>query len=464
MAKKKYINYKPSKTLWQDEIPSHWQETDLRMVFTENKVKNTDLIERNLLSLSYGKLKRKDIDNATGLVPASFEGYQIIEDGFIVLRFTDLQNDKKSLRVGYCPERGIITNAYVAIAPKENTISKFYYYQLHFLDTIKYFYNLGGGVRQSLSYKEFGRETVIVPEPEEQTKIAAFLDYKLAKVDRFIHKKKQLIKLLNEQKAAIINQAVTKGLNSNAKMKPSGIEWLGDIPEHWSFSKLGVVAKVIDPQPDHRAPKEDPDGLPYIGIRDIDLHGKVTISTARLVVEEAITKQEQSYEIENDDIVFCKVGTLGLPRFFKKPKSRFGLSATMVVIKIPEKKIKVFTKYFLESNYVLHQINSIVTGSTRPALGIKQIRKIKILIPPLYELDSINPYISKIESDIFKTISKVEKEIALIQEYKTALIAEAVTGKIDVRDYEIPEIVDEESNEEQEEELSLGDESKEIEN
>src|SRR5690606_20077842 len=165
-----------SSDLWQEEIRSHWQETDLRMIFTENKVKNTGLIERNLLSLSYGKLKRKDIDNATGLVPASFEGYQIVEDGYIVLRFTDLQNDKKSLRVGYCPERGIITNAYVAIAPREGIFSKYYYYQLHFLDTIKYFYNLGGGVRQSLSYKEFKKETVLVPDEYEQVLIANYLD------------------------------------------------------------------------------------------------------------------------------------------------------------------------------------------------------------------------------------------------------------------------------------------------
>lgn len=223
MAKSRYSSYISSKTLWQNEIPSHWQETELRMLFADNKNKNIGLVERNLLSLSYGKLKRKDIDNATGLVPASFEGYQIIDEGFIVLRFTDLQNDKKSLRVGYVEERGIITSAYIGLAPKADIHSKYFYFQLHFLDKIKYFYNLGGGVRQSLAFKEFGRETVLIPPKEEQTAIARFLDYKLAKINRFIQKKKQLIKLLNEQKAAIINQAVTKGLDQNAKMKDSGI-------------------------------------------------------------------------------------------------------------------------------------------------------------------------------------------------------------------------------------------------
>jgi type I restriction enzyme S subunit len=190
MSKAKYPKYKPSKTLWQEQIPSHWQETELRMLFADNKNKNIGLVERNLLSLSYGKLKRKDIDTATGLVPASFEGYQIIDEGYIVLRFTDLQNDKKSLRVGYANEKGIITNAYIGLAPKTDIHSKYFYYQLHFLDKIKYFYNLGGGVRQSLAYKEFGRETVLVPDKDEQTAIANFLDFKLAKIDRFIPKKK----------------------------------------------------------------------------------------------------------------------------------------------------------------------------------------------------------------------------------------------------------------------------------
>jgi len=171
MRKVKYPNYKPSNTLWLTEIPKHWKETEIRMLFSDNKAKNIGLVERNLLSLSYGKLKRKDIDNATGLVPVSFEGYQIIEKGYIVLRFTDLQNDKKSLRVGYANERGIITSAYIGLAPKVDIHSKYFYYQLHFLDKIKYFYNLGGGIRQSLAFKEFGRETILIPQKDEQINI-----------------------------------------------------------------------------------------------------------------------------------------------------------------------------------------------------------------------------------------------------------------------------------------------------
>src|SRR5690554_1273512 len=127
MSKVKYSTYKSSKTLWQKQIPSHWQETELRMLFSDNKNKNIGLIERNLLSLSYGKLKRKDIDNATGLVSASFVGYQIIDKDYIVLRFTDLQHDKESLSLGYVNEKGIITDVSIGIVPKAAVYSRYFY-------------------------------------------------------------------------------------------------------------------------------------------------------------------------------------------------------------------------------------------------------------------------------------------------------------------------------------------------
>jgi type I restriction enzyme, S subunit len=456
MAKKKYTSYQPSKTLWQVEIPSHWQETDLRMVFLENKERNTGLIERNLLSLSYGKLKRKDIDNATGLVPASFEGYQIIGKGYIVLRFTDLQNDKKSLRVGYCPERGIITNAYVAIAPKENTFSKYYYYQLHFLDTIKYFYNLGGGVRQSLSYKEFGREAVIVPEPEEQIKIAAFLDYKLAKIDRFIRKKKQLIKLLNEQKAAIINQAVTKGLDPNAKMKPSGIEWLGDIPEHWEVKKLKYVANCFPSNIDKHS-KENERQVRLCNYTDVYKNDFIT-NNMELMIATATNDQIDKFTLLEGDVIITK-----------DSETADDIANPALVIEELENVVcgyhlSVLRPYSnLEGSYLLRALQCKVinvqfevcsNGVTRVGLGVYDMKSAKIPLPPKDEQQLIVNHIESEVDKIHKTISTIEKEITLTQEYKTALIAEAVTGKIDVRDFEIPETLDEETYEDLEEELS----------
>lgn len=451
MSKVKYPKYKPSKTLWQEQIPSDWQETELRMLFADNKNKNIGLVERNLLSLSYGKLKRKDIDNATGLVPASFEGYQIIDEGYIVLRFTDLQNDKKSLRVGYANEKGIITNAYIGLAPKADFHSKYFYYQLHFLDKIKYFYNLGGGVRQSLAYKEFGRETILIPEKDEQIAIASFLDFKLTKIDSFIRKKKQLIKLLNEQKAAIINQAVTKGLNPNAKMKPSGIEWLGDIPELWEVKPIKYFVSCNDEALTDKTNKDYT--LRYIDIGNVDSNGNVS-EIVNYKFKDAPSRARRI--VKEGDIIVSTVRTyLKAIMHISGDTENLIVSTGFAVLRPKNNVVSEYLNYAIRANYFISTIVSESKGVSYPAINSTDLITLKIALPSKSEQTDIVSYIEKETTKLNQAFSTIEKEIALVEEYKTSLIAEAVTGKIDVRDLEIPEIEETESYEELEEELSM---------
>ena len=139
---------------WVGEIPDDWKINQLTQIVSQVKHKNKELKEKNLLSLSYGKIKRKDINTNDGLLPASFDGYNIICDGDIVLRLTDLQNDHTSLRVGRATEQGIITSAYTTLHPVDYDNSKYLYYILHSFDLIKGFYGMGSGVRQGLNYDE----------------------------------------------------------------------------------------------------------------------------------------------------------------------------------------------------------------------------------------------------------------------------------------------------------------------
>lgn len=456
MSKVKYPTYKPSKTLWQEQIPSHWQVTELRMLFADNKNKNIGLVERNLLSLSYGKLKRKDIDNATGLVPASFEGYQIIDEDYIVLRFTDLQNDKKSLRVGYANEKGIITNAYIGLAPKADIHSKYFYYQLHFLDKIKYFYNLGGGVRQSLAYKEFGRETLLIPNKVEQIAIANFLDFKLAKIDRFIRKKKQLIKLLNEKKAAIINQFVTKGLDPNVKMKDSGVSEIGLIPVHWKIKKFK-----------HAVFYQEGPGLrnwqfKEVGIKVICVSNIVPpiISFEKLQRHISVAEYNEAYKhftVKKNDIVIASSGASWgkVSRFTLEDTVILNTSTIRMRSKVKDELLDDFLEYLLQSQYLKMQLQNLLTGSCQPNFGPSHLHKLICVIPELEQQKIIVLQIKDEVGTIDDIISKIEKEIALVEEYKTAIIAEAVTGKKDVRDFEIPKTLEEESYGELEEELSI---------
>jgi type I restriction enzyme S subunit len=456
MGKAKYPKYKPSKTLWQEQIPSHWQETELRMLFADNKNKNVGLVERNLLSLSYGKLKRKDIDNATGLVPASFEGYQIIDEGYIVLRFTDLQNDKKSLRVGYANEKGIITNAYVGLAPKTDFHSKYFYYQLHFLDKIKYFYNLGGGVRQSLAFKEFGRETILIPEKEEQIKIANFLDFKLAKIERFIRKKKELINLLKLQKASLINHTIKSGLNSKAKLSNNEIEWLGKIPSHWEVKKLKYLADCFPSNIDKHS-KENEKAVRLCNYTDVYKNDYIT-DDMNLMPATATDEQIEKFTLIQGDVIITKdsetANDIAVPAFVKENLTNVVCGYHLSVLR-PNSLIEgEYLFRVLQSKDINIQFELNSNGVTRVGLGVYDLKNAKIPVPPLTEQSEIVSHINNGIIQINKTIIAIEKEITLTEEYKTSIIAEAVTGKIDVREYEFSTI-EEEIYEELEEELNI---------
>jgi type I restriction enzyme S subunit len=451
MGKAKYPKYKPSKALWQEQIPSHWQETELRMFFADNKNKNIGLVERNLLSLSYGKLKRKDIDDATGLVPASFEGYQIIEKGYIILRFTDLQNDKKSLRVGYANERGIITNAYIGLAPKTDIHSKYFYYQLHFLDKIKYFYNLGGGVRQSLAFKEFGREMILAPEKTEQIRIANFLDYKLLKVERFIRKKKELIKLLNEKKSVIITKAITKGIDNTVPMKDSKIEWLGKIPLSWKVKRIKYLGKAVIGLT--YSPSDETDsknGTLVLRSSNVQ-NGKITYDDCVYVS----TKIPYNKTTRKGDILICSrngsIKLIGKNALIDEKASGITFGAFMTIFRT---QYYEYLHYFFNS-FSFKAQSGLFSTSTINQLTTGILNNILIALPEtLEEQLKIVDFIKKETKIIESAISVIEKEISLTEEYKTAIIAEAITGKIDVKNYAFKN-VEEDSYEESDEELSI---------
>ena len=194
---------------WIGLIPSSWNIHPVYYYFGERKAKNYDLKEQNLLSLSYGKIIRKDINASGGLLPANFSTYNIVEAGDIIIRPTDLQNDKRSLRTGLVTEHGIITSAYIALMPKSGVNSKYFHYLLHAYDIMKVFYNMGNGVRQGLNYSEFSKLMVVAPSREEQQEIVDYLDNKCEQIDSIIETKKEQLTVLDEYKKVIIYEYAT---------------------------------------------------------------------------------------------------------------------------------------------------------------------------------------------------------------------------------------------------------------
>ena len=268
----------------------------------------------------------------------------------------------------------------------------------------------------------------------EQTAIANFLDYKTAKIDRFIFKKKQLIKLLNEQKAGIINDTVTKGLNPNAKIKPSGIEWLGDIPEHWDLVKLKYLCKITTGNKNTEDKVEN-------GLYDF------------FVRSQKIAKIN-SYSFEGEGILTAGDG-VGVGKVFHYINGKCDYHQRVYLFyeffkNISAKYLFYFLQKFLKNELMIYNAKSTVDSVRLPVLKV-----FLVTVPQFSEQLQIVAHIEKETAILSKTIATIEKEIALVQEYRTALIAEAVTGKIDVREYNVPSFEEDKEYVELEEEMGL---------
>ena len=205
------VPMKDSGIPWIGEIPEHWEIKRLSQLTYEHYISNKDVHHQNLLSLSYGNIVRKDINTTGGLLPASFDTYQIVEPGNIVLRLTDLQNDQRSLRVGLVKEEGIVTSAYVClgISNKSLVLPEYLYRLLHTYDIKKLFYSMGGGIRQGLNWQGLKKIEILLPPISEQRAIVEYIDRKCGNINSLISELEAEIAYLKEYKQRLIADAVT---------------------------------------------------------------------------------------------------------------------------------------------------------------------------------------------------------------------------------------------------------------
>ena len=222
MGQAQSIPQRDTEVNWVKTIPAHWNEKTLIQVAEEQQIKNAGMVEDNLLSLSYGKIINKDIKTTDGLLPSSFEGYQIVHDGNIILRLTDLQNDHKSLRTGLVTQTGIITSAYTCLKVRYNILPEYLQLQLHVADLCKVFYGMGGGVRQSIGFTEIRKLVIAIPPVEEQQYILDRVHGIEKPINCAIQNIRDIIAGLEDLKTRLISDAVT------GKIDVRGIE----IPEY----------------------------------------------------------------------------------------------------------------------------------------------------------------------------------------------------------------------------------------
>lgn len=434
---KKYEKYKPSAYDWLSDIPTHWQELFIQQVSREQKNKNENNIVNLVLSLSYGNIiRKKNVD--AGLVAKDLSTYQIVDKDNIILRFTDLQNDHKSLRTGLVKERGIISSAYTCIVPNIN--AAYLHYVLHSYDTQKVFYGMGGGVRQSIGYDDIRHMFVPVPMAVEQDQIVRYLDWQISKINHLIHSHQKQIKLLKERRQTIIDRAATQGINKNVMLKNSGANWIPLIPEHWNM----VYAKKLFAQRKDKAFPND------IQLTSSQKYG--------------IISQEEFMKLEGRRLTVVMTGEdilkhVGIGDFVISMRSfQGGLEYSYVegkissayVMLIPNKN-KVYDEYFkwlLKSKPYIKALQG-TSDLVRDGQALRYANFAKVYLPeiPLDEQKEIAEYIATEVAKIDNALPTFQKEIELLREYRTRLISDVVTGQIDVRDVVIPEYTPEEDTE-----------------
>lgn len=400
---------------WIGEIPKEWQVNMLSSLFDEHKQKNKDLAETNLLSLSYGKIVRKDINTKEGLLPESFDGYNVISKGDIVFRLTDLQNDKRSLRTGLCLEKGIITSAYVTIRERAPLNSSYFHYLLHSYDLCKVFYGMGDGVRQGMNYSDLRKLLVLQPSLAEQQRIAEFLDRKCAEVDEMIGLQEQIIEELKAYKQSVITEAVTKGLNPDAPMRDSGIEWIGQIPAHWEVKRLKFIAE-------RHNQKVSDEVLPYIGLENVESFSERFIET------------ENEYDITQAQV--CAVGDV----IFGKLRPYLGKAMVIKTEHCCSSEFLVlsgsgapsYLRYLMLSDWFVEIVNASTYGTKMPRANADYIMNMQVVCPSIEERKAIADYLDEKCADIDSLIQTKLSKIDSLKEYKKSIIYEYVTGKREV--------------------------------
>lgn len=435
-----YPEYKDSGVEWVGQIPSQWSIMPMRSIAIENTKKNNNGECQNLLSLSYGKIIEKDITSNEGLLPESFNTYQIVSNGNIVFRLTDLQNDKKSLRVGYVDKenKGIITSAYLAIILNKEINSKFAYYLLHSYDLQKVYYGMGGGVRQTLDFSNFKYLPIIAPEIKEQEKIAKYLDEKTALIDQIIEKKEKQIELLKEKRTAVINQAVTRGLDENVEMVDSDIEWIEKIPVNWEVLKLKYISYVTTSG--IFGSETEYNNLikaKVITTSQISIDGKWKFEN---IEERFFTRAEyKKYSAKIGDIFVVKSSgsaeniASGKAGYITKHEENTIFGNFLLRIRPKENINPKYIYYFLISNLTKQRIELSVSATTYPNLKIDEYISAKLMVPSNEETDLIVNYLDKKISEIEVVIQNTENSIGLLKEFRTSLISNVVTGKIKVK-------------------------------
>ena len=428
---KAYPKYKESELEWLGNVPEHWEVEYSKWLFQErnNKAKATD--EMLTASQKYGVIPQKmfmkleqqkvvQVQKGHGILK------KVLEDDFVI--------SMRSFQGGieFCSYNGAVSSAYVPLEPKKRELSCFFKYLFKSKPFIQALQATSNLVRdgQALRYNNFIQVRLPVPTSEEAESISNFLDHEITKIDTLIAKQEKLIELLKEKRQAVFSHAVTKGLNPNAPMRDSGVEWLGEVPEHWVIKSYRHACKIYRGKFGHR-PRNDPafyDGeYPFIQTGDVARAGKYIKDYKQTLNDKGIGVSQMFPTGTLMMAIAANIGDTAILGFEAyAPDSVVGFK--------PNYDIDLeFLRYsFMAALPALEQTS---TQSTQANLNVDRIGAVQASFPSTSEQKEIVTYLDSLLDRYDNIELKSKNSIELMKERKTALISAAVTGKIDVRDW-----------------------------
>ncbi len=424
---KPYGEYKTCNLPWLKEIPSHWEVKRAKALYKkENRpVRDEDEV---ITCFRDGVVTLRKNRRTTGFTESIKEiGYQGIRKGDLVIHVMDAFAGA----IGVSDSDGKSTPVYSVCNPIVDLNNNYYAHIIREMAKNGFIQSLYRGIRERSSdfkFDTFSNQYLPIPPRDEQDKIVKYIDFKLNKITNLINAKNKQIELLKEQKQAVVNNAVTKGLNPNVKMKQSGVEWIGDIPDTWTIIPLRQLLSPV-------SVKNRPD-LPLL-----------SVVREKGVIVRDIENREENHNFIPDDLSGYKVVKNGqfVMNKMKAWQGSYGVSKYEGIV---SPAYYIFDLNFDNIDYFHYAIRSKVyvnffaqsSDGIRVGqwdLSLQKMKEIPFIIPTKEEQKEIVEYIPKVFKSIEKAIEDIEQEIKLVEEYKTALISNIVTGKLDVRNISV---------------------------
>lgn len=435
-----YEIIKKSEIPWIIDLPSHWDVERAKSVFRKvnRPVRECDEV---VTCFRDGVVTLRKNRRTTGFTESIKEiGYQGIRKGDLVIHVMDAFAGA----IGVSDSDGKATPVYSVCLPKIDLNNYYYAYVVREMAKTGFIQSLYRGIRERSSdfrFEVFGNQYLPIPPRPEQDQIVKYLDHQLFKINKFIKAKKKLIAVLKEQKQAIINEAVTKGLEPSVKMKPSGVEWLGDVPEHWEVVRIKNIKDrkknaFVDGPFGSNLKSEHfiQNGYAYVIESNFATRGKLDLQGLKTITRDHFYTINRS-EVRTGDIVIAKIGAYfgysNILPFIDKPAV---VSGNSLKLSIDQLKCDVrFVNYQLKAIKNMGILDLEVKSTAQPALSLSYLNTVTMVLPPKKEQENIAEQIIKRNEMIDSSIVAIENEITLIAEYKNSLTTDVVTGKLDVR-------------------------------